>query len=578
MSKINADGRSVNNVMRRILVVDDEESIRFTFAAFLQDAGHEVQLAASRSEACERLDTEPFDLVYLDIALGKESGLDLLGEVRQRFPFCPVVMITGAPDIASAMEALRRGAFDYIPKPLRQETLLRVSRQALHHREVVAQRELFRAHLEAIFRSVREGILLVDRDMVLLEANAAAMVMFDLPCEVGGLSLSRLGEAVSVPLREICGRAIGDNRAVDGYRLEIARSGRPPRVLQLNAAPWAESDGPPRGAVVTVRDDTRLESLERDLRKRRNFEHIVGQSAVMQQIYGLIENLAEVDTTVLITGESGTGKELVAEALHCRSPRRNGPLVKVNCAALPENLLESELFGHTRGAFTGAIKDKIGRFQLAHRGTIFLDEIGDISPALQVRLLRVLQNKEVERVGSSQPIPVDVRIVAATNCNLQDKVQRGEFREDLYYRLRVVEIPLPALRERRGDIPLLVEHFVAQFNERFGRSVVGVATDAMTQLTSYRWPGNVRELQHAIEHAFVICRQAEIGVAHLPRELRDSSTVAVPLLAEEAARIVDALEKAGGNKARAARRLGISRRTIYRKIEEYGIIPPPELP
>jgi len=562
--------------MRRILVVDDEESIRYTFTAFLEDAGHQVRAAASAAEALRHLDGDVFDLVFVDIMLGGESGLDLLGEIRQKFPLCPVVMITGAPEIDTAMEALRRGAFDYIPKPLRQETLLRVSRQALHHREVLEQRELYRAHLEAIFRSVREGILLIDRNLVLLEANAAAIVMLGLPCEVGGLPLSRLAETIGVPLRDLSGRAIGDGKEVHGYRLEFAIPGQSPRILQMAAAPWAESDGSPQGAVITIRDETRLESLERDLKKRSNFEHIIGQSAVMQQVYELIENLAEVDTTVLVTGESGTGKELVAEALHCRSPRRNGPLIKVNCAALPENLLESELFGHLRGAFTGAIKDKAGRFQLAHRGTIFLDEIGDISPALQVRLLRVLQNKEIERVGSSQPIPVDVRIVAATNSNLQEKVQRGEFREDLYYRLRVVEIPLPALCERRGDIPLLVEHFVVQFNERFGRSVIGVSSEAMAQLTAYRWPGNVRELQHAIEHAFVVCRQAEVGVSHLPRELQDAPVAVVSPLEGEAARIVDALEKAGGNKARAARRLGISRRTIYRKIEDYGITPPPE--
>ena len=564
--------------MRRILVVDDEENVRFTFAAFLEDAGHQVRTAASRAETLRLLDDEAFDLVLLDITLGSDNGLDLLAEVRQRFPLCPVVMITGAPEIATATEALRRGAFDYIPKPLRQDTLLRVTRQALRQRELVEQRERYRAHLEAIFRSVRDGILLIDRNLVLLEANAAAMVLLDLPCVVAGLPLSRLAESIGAPLRELSGRAIAERRAIDGCRLEIAGSGRSSRILQLAAAPWAEAEGSPQGAVITVRDETRLESLERDLGKRRNFEHIIGQSAVMQQVYGLIENLAEVDTTVLITGESGTGKELVAEALHCRSPRRNGPLIKVNCAALPDNLLESELFGHVKGSFTGAIKDKAGRFQLAHRGTVFLDEIGDISPALQVRLLRVLQNKEIERVGSSQPIPVDVRIVAATNSNLAEKVRRGEFREDLYYRLRVVEIPLPPLRARREDLPLLVEHFINYFNERFDRRIGGISTEAMAVLTAYAWPGNIRELQHAIEHAFVVCRQPEIGVAHLPRELRDAPPSLVPCLEGEAARILAALEKAGGNKARAARLLGCSRRTIYRKIEEYGIVPPPESP
>ncbi len=563
--------------MRRILVVDDEESIRYTFVAFLEGAGRTVLTASSRAETLRLIDEALYDLVFLDISLGKESGLDLLAELRQRSPFCPVVKITGSPEVNTATEALRRGAFDYVPKPLRQDSLLRVTRQALHHREVVEQRERYRAHLDAIFRNVRDGILLVDRNLTLLEANAAAMVFFDLPCADPKLPLSRLPEAVGVPLRELSGQAIATRKAVSGYRLEVAVPGRSPRILQLTAAPWAEGDGTPQGAVITARDETRLENLERDLNKRCNFEHIVGQSAAMQQVYTLIENLAEVDTTVLITGESGTGKELVAEALHCRSPRRNGPLVKVNCAALPENLLESELFGHLRGSFTGAIKDKAGRFQLAHHGTIFLDEIGDISPALQVRLLRVLQNKEIERVGSGQPIPVDVRIVAATNQQLLEKVRHGTFREDLYYRLRVVEIPLPPLRERREDIALLVKHFIALFNERFGRRISGVSAEALVVLAAYGWPGNVRELQHAIEHAFVVCRDTELAMSHLPRELRDAPVPTAQILVGEAARILAALEKAAGNKARAARFLGISRRTIYRKIEEYGIIPPPEL-
>ncbi len=563
--------------VRRILVVDDEESLRFTCTAFLQGEGYEV-LAVGSGEEVRRLlaeTTAAFDLVFLDICLGSENGLELLDGLQARLPLTPVVIMTGAPDVATAAAALRQGAFDYIPKPLRQETLLRVARQALHHRAVVEEREHFRSHLEAIFRSVREGIVLIDREQTLLEANAAAVLLLDLPCEVRGLKLVKLPEDVREPLQELVARTLRDGRSIDKVRFEMT-AGRTRRVLSLAAAPWTEESRRPCGAVVTVSDETRLETLERGLQERRNFEHIVGRSAAMQQVYGLIENLAEVDTTVLVTGESGTGKELVAEALHCRSPRRSGALIKVNCAALPENLLESELFGHTRGAFTGAVKDKTGRFQLAHRGTIFLDEIGDISPALQVRLLRVLQNKEIERVGSSQPIPVDVRIVAATNSNLAEKVRKGEFREDLYYRLRVMEVQLPPLRERREDIPLLIEHFIRDFNEHFGRQVTGISRNALAILAAAPWPGNVRELRHAIEHAFVLCRNSEICREHLPRELWMASGPSQVTAGGEAERIVAALERAAGNKARAARLLGISRRTIYRKIEEFNIIPPPE--
>jgi transcriptional regulator with PAS, ATPase and Fis domain len=288
----------------------------------------------------------------------------------------------------------------------------------------------------------------------------------------------------------------------------------------------------------------------------------------------LIENLAEVDTTVLITGESGTGKELVAEALHYRSDRRDSTLVKVNCAALPENLLESELFGHIKGSFTGALKDKIGRFEQAHGGTIFLDEIGDISPAMQVRLLRVLQNKEIEKVGATGTIKVDVRIVAATNQDLLKRVREDEFREDLYYRLRVVQIPMPPLRDRREDIPLLIDHFVKAFNQKFKRNISGLSESATTQMTRYDWPGNIRELQHAIEHAFVLCRQDVVDVCHLPPEFNEmqlSDTAGHDEPDDELARVTAALEKTGWNKSKAARLLGVSRRTIYRKMAELGI-------
>ena len=559
---------------RRILIVDDEESLRFSCGAFLEGAGHRVFTAASCAAARQLLDESkaPFDLIFLDITLGDDNGLQFLAELHARCPSTPVVMITGAPEVASAAAALREGAFDYVAKPLRQETLLRITRQALHHRVLVEERERYRGHLEAIFRSVREGIVLIDRELTILEANAPAMMFLGLPCEARGIALGQLPETVREPLRDLVGQTLREGCAVDRVRLELS-FGRELRILSLASVPWAEEGGRACGVVLTVRDETRLEKLERGLRERRNFEHIVGQSLAMQQVYRLIENLAEVDTTVLICGESGTGKELVAEALHYRSPRRNGPLIKVNCAALPENLLESELFGHLRGAFTGAIKDKAGRFQLAHRGTIFLDEIGDISPALQVRLLRVLQNKEVEQVGGSRPIPVDVRIVAATNSILLDKVRRGEFREDLYYRLRVVEIQLPPLRQRREDIPLLVEHFVAEFNAHFGRRIIGVSSEALAVLAAAPWPGNARELRHAIEHAFVVCRDREIDVEHLPRELQIASSPGAPPAGSEAARIVAALERSAGNKAKAARLLGISRRTIYRKIEELDIAP-----
>jgi len=296
----------------------------------------------------------------------------------------------------------------------------------------------------------------------------------------------------------------------------------------------------------------------------------------MQDTYRLLEDLANLETTVLVTGESGTGKELVAKALHYSGQRSFHPFVAVNCSALAESLLESELFGHVRGAFTGAIKDKQGRFEAANGGTIMLDEIGDISPLIQLKLLRVLQEKVFERVGESVPRKMDVRVIACTNKNLKEKVRRGEFREDLYYRLMIVEVALPPLRERMEDLPPLIDHFLHAFNERFQKDIEGVSQEVLNKFMLYSWPGNVRELEHTIEHAFILCRGKVITLEHLPTAIRDSieadkiktngKQYAKKFTGEE--KILEALDKTDGNKAKAARLLGINRRTLYRKINK----------
>jgi len=531
-----------------ILVIDDEESLRYTMDSFLSDEGFDVSTAASFSEAEKLIQENLFDLVFLDIQLGRQSGLELLKMMRERDIHCPVVMITGAPDVSTAAEAVRLGAFDYIPKPIRQETLLRVARMALKHRSIVTQREEYRAHLEAIFGSVRDGILLVDQQQRILQANQSLLNLFGLTVAIVGMSLDQLPLNIRASFAEVVGKTMATNQPIVSRRLEVTNHLQRSCIFSLSTSLCLGETGNPLGVVLSVHDETRLETLEKSLKKRQKFEHIVGQS--------------------------GTGKELVAEALHYRSDRRDKALVKVNCAALPENLLESELFGHHKGSFTGALKDKAGRFEQADGGTIFLDEIGDISPALQVRLLRVLQNKEIEKVGGTGTTRVDVRIVAATNQDLLKKVRALEFREDLYYRLRVVQIPVPPLRARREDIPLLIEHFVAMYNQRFKRSISKVSDTVVRQMTLYDWPGNIRELQHAIEHAFVLCRETLVDIRHLPPELQvpeSSMSCDDPESQDEASLIIAALEKSGWNKSRAARLLNISRRTIYRKMEELGI-------
>ncbi|AMV71737.1 sigma-54 dependent transcriptional regulator [Desulfuromonas carbonis] len=553
-----------------ILVVDDEESLRFTFSSFLKDAGHLVNTAESFREALAILKEHRFDLIFADILLGEKTGLDLLAELRRQGQECPVILVTGAPSLATAAEAVRLGAYDYIAKPVTRDILLRVTRMALEMQELREEKERYRINLEAIFDSVRDGLVTVDFQLKVLAANRVSQ---SLCCFTGlavGASLAGLENRECHICLEVLRKCLKERRMTKRDRVTCLVSGRPVRVLSLVATPLMGPGGHFAGAVLTMCDETRLDSLEKNLGERTQLRRLTGRSPVMQKVFALVDILADVDSTVLISGESGTGKELVAEALHFCGGRRDAPLVRVNCSALTESLLESELFGHVKGAFTGAIRDKVGRFQLADGGTIFLDEIGDISPGMQVRLLRVLQEKEFERVGDARPIKVDVRIVAATNRDLAAQVRAGVFREDLYYRLKVVVVDLPPLRDRRDDLPLLVDQFLARFNRKLNRTVTGVEEEVMRLFFSYPWPGNIRELEHALEHAFILSRGAVLQRNHLPDEIRSFSRPEPdsPPSNGDAGALRDALQRAGGNKAKAARLLGISRRTLYRKLAE----------
>lgn len=321
-------------------------------------------------------------------------------------------------------------------------------------------------------------------------------------------------------------------------------------------------------------------SLRQRVRERFSFPNIIGDSAELQSVFEVIKQAAPTKATVLILGESGTGKELVAQALHEESPRKDKPFIKVNCAALSESLLESELFGHERGSFTGAVGRKEGRFELADGGTLFLDEVGEISASLQIKLLRVLQTREFERVGGTQTVKVDVRLVAATNKNLQAEVQAGHFREDLYYRLNVVAVTLPALRQRKGDIPALVSHFIEKYASSYGKTVKGLAPGTLNALLSHSWPGNVRELENAVERAVVLAKGTELTADDLPPSLRGprpkdagSHGALIPgARMEEIEReaILRTLEMVDGSTSRAAEVLGISVRKIQYRLKEYS--------
>jgi len=561
-----------------ILLIEDEEILRFTFKSFLSKEGYEVLTAEDYNTALEIISAADLDLIIADIILKGHTGLDILKEVRTKSLQCPVIMITGKPSVESAAEAVRLGAYDYLTKPVQKEALLRIADQALRYKAILGERdqiedekEKLRSDLETIFSSVQEGIVTVDTQMRVMKTNKA----FERICgpilqEVVGRKFDEIPTQCNSSCSRVLEEALQTQKEVNAIREECRHNERQRQMVVLTSSPLKDRFNNYTGAALVFRDVTRESHLERELKKRRQFQNIVGESSKMQQVYQLLEDLADADTTALITGESGTGKELVANALHYNGNRARNPFVKVNCSALSDALLESELFGHVKGAFTGAVQDKTGRFELADGGSILLDEIGDISPSIQLKLLRVIQEKEFERVGESRPVRVDVRIIATTNRNLKEKVKLSQFREDLYYRLKVVEVNLPSLRERTDDIPLLIDHFCNVFNRRFNKDIEGVSSEVSRTLSAFPWPGNVRELEHAIEHAFVLCHDRYISVEHLPPEIRDNTgyqkftSESKPSINRQT--ILQALGKTAGNKAKAARLLGISRKTIYRKL------------
>lgn len=456
-----------------------------------------------------------------------------------------------------------------------------VSRDITERRKVEKELAEHRSRLEAIFGSVKEAIITVDMNLAVMEANSSTETICGLNArEMAGKPFSECRTLCNRSCSDVIRQTLEKKSTIREYRIECGHSEREQQLVSVTSAPLRDTGGQYLGAVLVIRDITLLRDLERELHERHQFHNIIGRSKKMQAIYRLLEDLANLETTVLITGESGTGKELVAKALHYSGQRAFKPFIAVNCSALTESLLESELFGHVKGAFTGAIKDKQGRFQAADGGTLLLDEIGDISPIIQLKLLRVLQEKTFERVGDSQPQKVDVRVITCTNKNLKEKVRLGEFREDLYYRLKVVEVPLPPLRDRLEDIPLFIEHLCRIFNERFNRRIEGVSKEALQTFMNYPWPGNVRELEHVIEHAFIICHAHVITLEDLPMEFREFRKQAISGVtgsrtnkAVGAREIIDALNRVRWNKTKAARLLGIGRRSLYRRMEQFHIEP-----
>ena len=457
------------------------------------------------------------------------------------------------------------------------KTAAQIITRAIENKQYEEELEKHRSRLESIFSSVQDAIITVDTDMNVIEANKSAENICGFKITDGQHFTDCIKECDQSCV-EVLGETLSKRITIQDYQIECGQRDRNRLIAMVNSSPLLDGSGKFMGAVLVIRDITRLTHLEKELKQRHHFQNIVGKSAKMQKVYGLLEILANLGTTVLITGESVTGKEVAAKALHYAGSRANGPFVTVNCSALAESLLESELFGHAKGAFTGADRDKIGRFEAADGGTILLDEIGDISPMIQMKLLRVIQEKKFERVGESNPKEVDVRVIASTNINLKEAINRGKFREDLFYRLNVMEIALPPLRERYEDIPLLIDHFCRFFNKNYKKNIDGVSNEVLETFMNYHWRGNVRELEHAIERAFVLCQDRTIGLEHIPAEIRDHTQgkkgFSQKRAEDDPELMIKALEKTDWNISKASRLLGISRWTMYRRFQKYNISRP----
>jgi PAS domain S-box-containing protein len=432
---------------------------------------------------------------------------------------------------------------------------------------------------EAILESISDGVFTVDMEWRVTSFNRAAEEI------TGVLRKEAIGRRCSEVFRSsMCGAACALQQTLKTGKPIIGKSGyiidsdgnRIP--ISISAAVLRDVDGRVIGGAETFRDLSEIEALRQELEGKFRVGDLSSRSPLMQRVFEILPAIAASPSTVLILGETGTGKELVARTIHSLSPRNQRPFIAVNCGALPDTLLESELFGYKAGAFTGANKDKPGRFALAKGGTIFLDEIGEVSPALQVGLLRVLQERTYEPLGATRSEAADVRVIVATNKDLAEQVRQGLFREDLYYRVNVVRVELPPLRRRKEDIPLLVDQFVARFNRLQQKSVQGIAAEALSLLMAHNWPGNIRELENAIERAFILCSDGHIGIAHLPGELTAHGTAAgADADMRSAHDILDAqairaaLEHNAFNRLAAARELGIHKTTLFRRMKKLGI-------
>ena len=624
--------------MSKVLFIDDEEGIRKIFSILLRKEGYQVFTAKSGEEGLKIFEQEMPPIVITDIKMPGMDGIGVLKRVKEINPEAEVIIITGYGDMNSAIEALKLDASDFLPKPVKDEALLVALKRAQEKLELRIKLKKYTHNLEDLVRertkelqraqeqiktfyevsryisentSLKETIdfvlkkikEMVNYDYALplifnsKKDNFISIEGYDSPNILGNwtqaYSIASMTEPMDMerwsskrlPLTEALKKfsyiasipIVKEKEVMGSIILASYDSGSfSAQNMRFIYLMLSQTSGVIRRIIL---QDEQLERLHNQIKMLSGYGDIIGKDPKMQRIYQLILDIAPSNATVLIQGESGTGKELVARAIHMNSPRKDKPFVVVNCSAYPQTLIESELFGYEKGAFTGATQRKLGRFEIAHEGTIFLDEVSEIPLPSQVKILRFLQFQEFERLGGTETIKVNVRVIAATNKDLGEEVKKGNFREDLYYRLNVIPINLPPLRERKGDIPLLVEYFLKRLSTQSGKGIKELSPGAMQSLINYNWPGNVRELENVLEYAFVLTKGKIIEAKALPPALRSSGIIwskdkIASLEDNEKKFLIEMLNEFNWNKLQVAKRLGISRSTLYAKLKKYNLKAP----
>ena len=624
--------------MLKVLFIDDEEGIRKIFSILLRKEGYQVFTAESGEEGLKIFEQEIPPIVITDIKMPGMDGIEVLRRIKGINPGAEVIIITGHGDMDSAIEALKLDASDFLPKPVKDEALLVALKRAREKLELKRKLKEYTHNLENLVRertkelqraqeqiktfyevsryisentSLKETIdfilkkikEMVNYDYVLplifnsKKDNFISIEGYDSPNILGNwtqtYSIASMTEPMDMeqwrskklpltgPLKKFSYIAsipiVKEKEVMGSIILASYNSGSfSAQNMRFIYLMLSQTSGVIRRIIL---QDEQLERLHNQIKMLSGYGDIIGKDPKMQRIYQLILDIAPSNATVLIQGESGTGKELVARAIHMNSPRKDKPFVVVNCSAYPQTLIESELFGYEKGAFTGATQRKLGRFEIAHEGAIFLDEVSEIPLSSQVKILRFLQFQEFERLGGTETIKVNVRVIAATNKDLNEEVKKGNFREDLYYRLNVIPINLPPLRERKGDIPILVEYFLKRLSTQSGKEIKELSPSAMQSLINYNWPGNVRELENVLEYAFVLTKGKVIEAKALPPALRSSGISwnkdkIASLEDNEKKFLIEMLNEFSWNKLQVAKRLGISRSTLYAKLKKYNLKAP----